>query len=350
MAQETKIPRFRHYSNYTSWAKKHHRDAMSREDWEKSKEKSPKAKETEEIPRFHHYSNYKAWTIKNGKKAMSREDWEKNKKETPPKEKPKYDKKPKFTHYSDYYYWARKHNIRPLTYKAFHKKLDAWKKKHLIKPGTKPSPDSSPEKNRGYRPGDVIPKGTELFQLEQYDPEQYERYAEAHRDIDPNSDLYKLAHGDEELLRRGEEPAWRDYQKAQGLLGSRFAEFAPGAMSATKGTGFENASSALQKEFLENQQKERQRIQREAESDLNRYRHELLGERPVERGLYQEPQKPPKYRESPNSQRKTDKGPSTFEKVVDTGTAILKTVPVIGDAYNALSTGFKNTKGSATKI
>lgn len=141
----------------------------------------------------------------------------------------------------------------------------------------------------GNRAGDIIPKGYSKGQLQQYTPEQMQLFNQQFSHVGPDSYLSRLAGGDEELLRQSEAPAWRDFQTAQGQLGSRFSGM---GMGSQRGSGFKNAAGQLGSDFAMQLQANRQNLMRQAIQDLMGYSNTLLGQRPYETDLFEKERKP----------------------------------------------------------
>ena len=138
--------------------------------------------------------------------------------------------------------------------------------------------------------GDITPKGYSKGQLAQFTPEQMQLFQQLFSHVSPDSYLSRLASGDESFFEEMEAPAWRKFAEAQGQLGSRFSQLAPGAMSAQRGSGFQNAAGQLGSDFAMDLASKRRDLQRQAISDLMGIGHELLGQRPYDRFLVEKPQ------------------------------------------------------------
>jgi hypothetical protein len=132
---------------------------------------------------------------------------------------------------------------------------------------------------------DRVPKGFSLAQLSQYTPEQMSLFKRMFSDVDQDSYLSKLAGGDESYFDELEAPAWRQFQEAQGQLGSRYSQLAPGALSSQNGSGFKNAAGQLGSDFAMNLASRRRELQRQAIYDLQGLGTSLLSQRPVDRAL-----------------------------------------------------------------
>lgn len=146
---------------------------------------------------------------------------------------------------------------------------------------------------KGKMPGDIVPKGYNVGQMQQFTPEMMQLFQQLLGYLGPNSDISKMAMGDQGAFEQMEAPAWRQFQEAQGQLGSRFSQLAPGAMSAQRGSGFQNAAGQLGSDFAMNLGARRQELQRQSLLDMMGMSNMLLGQRPYERDLFEKPQKDP---------------------------------------------------------
>lgn len=157
--------------------------------------------------------------------------------------------------------------------------------------GSRSSPAGS--RSRGNAAGqfknDIIPEGYEVGQLQQYTPQQMKLYGQQFKHVAPNSYLSRLASGDQSFYEEMEAPAWRQFQEAQGQLGSRFSQLAPGAMSAQRGGGFKNAANQQSIDFSQGLASRRQELQRQAIMDLMGLSNQLLNQRPYERTINEKP-------------------------------------------------------------
>lgn len=127
-----------------------------------------------------------------------------------------------------------------------------------------------------------IPRGYELGQIQQYDPQQMELYQRQFGQLSPDSYLSRLAGGDEGLFNEMEAPAMRQFAQQQGSIASRFSGM---GMGGRKSSGFQNAMSQESSDFAQNLQSQRQQLQRQAIQDMMGYSDQLLGQRPQEQFL-----------------------------------------------------------------
>jgi len=143
-----------------------------------------------------------------------------------------------------------------------------------------------------------IPRGYSTASLNKYTPESMDLFKRLHGFLGPDSQLNKLASGDEETFRQIEAPAWRDFNRAQGAIGNRYAQLQPGAMSAQRGSGFANRMNLHSQDFAEKLQANRQALSSQALRDLFSMSSHLFQNQPFDKAL-------------------VEKGPSKFEKFMD---------------------------------
>lgn len=151
-----------------------------------------------------------------------------------------------------------------------------------------------------------VPSGYKAGALQKFTPETMNLYNQLITHLGPDSQTSKLAMGDEETFNQIEAPAWRAFNRAQGAIGNRYSQLAPGAMSASRGSGFANRMNLHSQDFAERLQANRQALSSQALRDLFSMSNTLFGNQPFERTL-------------------TEKGPSKFEKGFD---MFLKTADV----------------------
>ena len=135
--------------------------------------------------------------------------------------------------------------------------------------------------------GNIIPKGHKLGQIQQFTPEQMQLFQRMFSQVGPESYLSRLAGGEEGAFEQAEAPAWKMFGEAQGQLGSRFSQLAPGAMSAQRGSGFKNAAGQLGSDFASDLASRRHSLQMGALDQMSNISNSLLGQRPYEQSLIQ---------------------------------------------------------------
>ncbi len=142
---------------------------------------------------------------------------------------------------------------------------------------------------RNYK--DIVPKGFSQAQQMQYTPEQMRLFKQMFGDTGRDSYLGKLAGGDQSSFEEMERPAWREFQEAQGQLGSRYSQLAPGALSAQRGSGFQNEANQQSSDFAMNLASKRRDLQRQAIMELQGIGSNLLQQRPMDRAIVENPAK-----------------------------------------------------------
>jgi hypothetical protein len=144
----------------------------------------------------------------------------------------------------------------------------------------------------GYGSGDKIPKGYKAGQLQQFNPEQMELFSRLASLLGGDSDLFKLASGDQGYFEEMEKPALRQFSGLQGNLASRFSGMGSGAR---RSSGFQNTINAASSDFAQDLQAKRQGLMREARGDIFNLGSSLLNQRPTQRFLTE---KKPSFLES----------------------------------------------------
>jgi hypothetical protein len=131
---------------------------------------------------------------------------------------------------------------------------------------------------RGVDPRMHAPKGHRQYQ--QFTPEQMDIFGRSQELVGPDSYLSRLANGDQSMFEQMEAPAWKLLGQAQQSLGNRYSQFAPGAMSAQRGSGHGQAQNQLSSDFAQDLASRRMGLQRQATLDLFNMSQELMGQRP----------------------------------------------------------------------
>lgn len=137
--------------------------------------------------------------------------------------------------------------------------------------------------------GNIIPKGYNLGQLQQFTPEQMQLFGRLFGQVSPDSYLSRLAGGDESLFEDIEAPHLRQFNELQGNLASRFSGM--GGLGARRSSGFQNSLTAAGSSLVQDLKSQRQSLQRQAIMDLMGISESLLGQRPQEKFLAEQPQK-----------------------------------------------------------
>lgn len=130
--------------------------------------------------------------------------------------------------------------------------------------------------------GNVLPKGYSQGQLQQFDPQQMELFKQLFSQVSPDSQLGRLAAGDQSQFEQMEAPALRQLGQLQGGLASRFSGMGLGARNSS---GFQQAQGGLAADFAERLAGNRMNLQRQAQQDLFGLSRDLLGQRPTEQIL-----------------------------------------------------------------
>lgn len=141
------------------------------------------------------------------------------------------------------------------------------------------------------KPSRISGTGFRNLQTQSFTQPQMELFGRLFSNVSPESFLSKISQGDEGAFQQAEAPGWRALGEAQGMLGSRYSQMAPGAMSAQGGSGFQNAQNSLSQNFAESLQSRRMGLQSQALRDLMGMSESLLGQRPYETDYLQEREK-----------------------------------------------------------
>lgn len=136
----------------------------------------------------------------------------------------------------------------------------------------------------GSRPPTGKVAGYKVGQLQQFTPEQMQLFQSLFGHLSPDSNLSRLASGDQSLFGEMEAPALRQFSELQGNLASRFSGM---GMGARRSSGFQNTSNQAASSFAQDLQSRRQELQRQALMDLMGLSNTLLGQRPYEQFLYE---------------------------------------------------------------
>ncbi len=135
--------------------------------------------------------------------------------------------------------------------------------------------------------GNKIPKGYEEGRLQQFTPEQMQLFQSMFSQLGPDSQLGKLAGGDQEAFSQLEAPAMQQFAGLQGGLASRFSGQ---GMGARRSSGFQNTANQATSDFASQLQSRRMDLQRQAQQDLRGMSNDLLSQKPYENFLTEKEQ------------------------------------------------------------
>src|ERR1700761_3786034 len=134
--------------------------------------------------------------------------------------------------------------------------------------------------------GDIRPHNTKIGQLQQFDPNQMKLYDFLFSLLGEDSDLAKMAGGDQSYFDEMEAPAMNQFSELLGGLSNRFATGSGrGSLGNLRSSGFQNAGTAAASNFAQDLASRRQGLQRQAVQDLMGLSNSLLSQRPTERFL-----------------------------------------------------------------
>lgn len=125
------------------------------------------------------------------------------------------------------------------------------------------------------------PHGYQKFSMANFTPEMMDKFMEWMQLTNPEGDLSRLAHGDEEYFNQIEAPALKQFSALQGNLASRFSGQ---GMGARHSSGFQNTVGQAGSDFAQQLQANRQGLQRQAQQDLSSMYSNLLGQKPYDQG------------------------------------------------------------------
>jgi hypothetical protein len=137
--------------------------------------------------------------------------------------------------------------------------------------------------------GNKTPSGYSQGQRQIYTPDQVKLHQQMFQHAGPNSQLNRLAGGDQSAFAEMEAPALRQFSELQGGLASRFSQ---GGLGSRRTSGFQNESGQQASNFSQQLQSQRQDLQRQALQDLRGLSSELLEQRPYENYLVKKQRKP----------------------------------------------------------
>lgn len=130
----------------------------------------------------------------------------------------------------------------------------------------------------------TVPSGYAMGQLQQFTPEQMDLFKQLFSQTGSDSQLGKLAMGDQSQFEQLEAPALKQFGQLQSGLASRFSGMGLGAQ---KSSGFQQAQNSAAQDFAERLQSNRMGLQRQAQQDLFGLSRDLLGQRPYDQFLTQ---------------------------------------------------------------
>lgn len=138
------------------------------------------------------------------------------------------------------------------------------------------------------------PHGYQTGQNQNFTPQQLQLLQQMFGFVGPDSDLFKMASGDQSFYDQLEAPAQRGFSEQLGGLASRFTGFGgQGSLSSRNSSGFQNSATAAASNFQQDLQAQRLGLSRQALMDLRGMANELMGQRPYENYLVKKREKQP---------------------------------------------------------
>lgn len=131
--------------------------------------------------------------------------------------------------------------------------------------------------------------GYNIGSYQRFTPQQMQLFQQLFSQVSPDSQLYKLAGGDQSQFAQLEAPAHRQFSEALGGIASKFSGM--GGIGGRKSSGFQNYTTSAASDFAEKLQSQRMGLQRQALMDLMGISESLLGQNPYETYFFPEKQK-----------------------------------------------------------
>lgn len=153
-------------------------------------------------------------------------------------------------------------------------------------------PTGKSQSKRGGGRGDVIPKGYRAGKMQQFTPEAMELYQRLFGLVGEDSDLFRMASGDESKFNEIEAPEMRRFNDLLGGISTRFSGQGLGGRHSS---GFQNTATAAGSNFAQDLASRRSDLMRQAIQDLRGMSSDLLSQRPYEQFVTQKRQKEPGF-------------------------------------------------------
>jgi len=142
----------------------------------------------------------------------------------------------------------------------------------------------------GYK--NKVPHGLRGYSTPNYTPAQMNIHKQNYAMLGPDTDLARMAAGDQSFYEQLEAPALRQFSGFQGGLASRYSGGAGrGGLSNRRSSGFQNEQGEYASNFAQQLQANRQNLQRQAQLDLWNMSQQFLGQTPFNRDFVDKKQK-----------------------------------------------------------
>jgi hypothetical protein len=136
----------------------------------------------------------------------------------------------------------------------------------------------------GYK--SKIPHGLRGYSRPNYTPEQMKVHKQNYKALGPDTDLARMASGDQSFYDQLEAPALRQFSATQQNLANRYSGGAGrGGLSNRRSSGFQNEQGEFASNFAQQLQANRLGLQRQAHNDLWTMSQQFLGQQPYTRDL-----------------------------------------------------------------
>lgn len=132
----------------------------------------------------------------------------------------------------------------------------------------------------------TAPEGYQLGQLQQFSPDQMDLFKRMFGQVSGDSQLGKLASGDQSQFEQLEAPALKQFGQLQSSIANRFA--GAGSFGGTTSSGHQQAQNTASSDFAQQLQSNRINLQQQALKDLFGLSSSLLSQRPFDQFLVED--------------------------------------------------------------
>jgi hypothetical protein len=134
----------------------------------------------------------------------------------------------------------------------------------------------------GYK--NKVPHGLRGYSTPNYTPAQMKIHKQNYEALGPDTDLARMAAGDQSYFDELEAPALRQFSATQQNLANRYSGGAGrGGLSNRRSSGFQNQQGEFASNFSQQLQAQRLGLQRQAHNDLWAMSQDFLREQPYQR-------------------------------------------------------------------
>lgn len=134
----------------------------------------------------------------------------------------------------------------------------------------------------GYK--NKVPHGLRGYSTPNYTPAQMNIHKQNYEALGPDTDLARMAAGDQSFYDQMEAPALRQFSGIQGNLASKYSGGSGrGGLSNRNSSGFQQEQGEFASNFAQQLQANRLNLQRQAHNDLWKMSQDFLGQQPFNR-------------------------------------------------------------------